>query len=83
MNESFIRPLSELQKGRHATVVALAGENESESRLVSMGLHVGSRIKVVGTAGRQGPTLVAAGETRLAVGPCMAQAILVSVDTDG
>lgn len=50
-------------------------------RLVSMGLNVGSEVEVIqGGRGSGGPTLIASGHTRLAIGHGMAQKIIVSTE---
>lgn len=79
MNRSSIRPLSHLPAGTEARVVALEGGRGLQSRLVSMGLNVGCDVRVVrsGRASR-GPTLIALGQMRLAIGHGMAERIMVS-----
>jgi Fe2+ transport system protein FeoA len=48
-----------------------------------MGLNVGCDLEVVHSGdGRGGPTLVAAGESRLAIGHGMLDRILVAVDPE-
>ena len=60
-------------------MVALAGGREFQHRLVSMGLNVGREVKVIrGSKGVGGPTLIALGQTRLAIGRGMAERIMVS-----
>lgn len=83
MEDSGTRPLSTIAAGKKGMVIALAGGRQFQDRLVSMGLNVGCEIEVVHSSnGRCGPTLVATGETRLAVGHGMADKILVAVDPD-
>jgi ferrous iron transport protein A len=75
-----VLPIREVPDGRLATVVSLEGGHEFQSHLRSMGLLVGSRVQVVSSCnGRRGPTLVAVGETRLALGYGMSGKILVEV----
>lgn len=75
------QPLSALRSGQSATIVSLAGGRGMQHRLIGMGLHVGTRIEVLrGTIDANGPTLVAAGETRLAIGHGMTNRILVRVE---
>lgn len=77
------QPLSALRSGQSATIVGLAGGRGIQHRLISMGLHVGTRIEVLrGTIHAGGPTLVAAGETRLAIGHGMTDRILVRVSPE-
>ncbi len=73
------RPLNQLPAGRTARVDALTGGRNFRARLVAMGLNVGSRVKVIrGSDGSGGPTLIALGPTRLAIGRGMAARILVT-----
>ena len=83
MEDSGIRPLSTIAAGKKGMVVALMGGWQFQNRLVSMGINVGCEIEIVYSSnGRGGPTLVATGETRLAVGHGMADKILVAVDPE-
>ncbi len=77
-NSNLVEPLCNLPAGTKATVVALAGGHGFQNRIVSMGINVGSRIEVLNNAGNcNRPTLVACGDTRLAVGRGMAEKVLV------
>ena len=76
------RPLSSLCQGQKAKVVSLAGGHAFRQRVLGMGLRVGRDIEVIGGAGRGGPVVVAAGDTRLAVGQGMAEKIMVVVETE-
>ena len=77
-----LRPLSALRRGQSATIVSLTGGRGMQHRLTSMGLHVGKRIEILrGGIDAGGPTLVAAGETRLAIGHGMTDRILVRVES--
>ncbi len=81
MEEAGVQPLSLMRAGQKGTVVALTGGYEFQTRLVSMGLNVGCDLEVVHSGnGRGGPTLVATGESRLAIGHGMLDRILVAVD---
>ena len=81
--EQKVQRLGRLEKGTKATVVRLAGGRALQNRLVSMGLTVGSDVEVVRSSRVSGgPTLVAAGGTRLAIGRGMADRIEVTVRTD-
>ena len=72
------RPLRDIPDGAIAQVVALEGGLEFQNRLTSMGLAVGSQVRVLQSCnGRRGPTLVAVGESRFAVGYGMAGGVLV------
>jgi len=81
MSEHRLRPLSRLHAGQTARVVCLGGGREFQARLVSMGLMVGSQVKVIHAGGdSRGPTLVALGAMRLGIGRGMAEKILVTVE---
>jgi ferrous iron transport protein A len=75
MNTGTLR-LTTLKSGDQGVVVSLGGGRAFHSRMVSMGLRPGGEIKVIRNAGG-GPILVAARETRLALGRGMAEKILV------
>ena len=81
MDPSDVRPLSRLRKNEKGVVLALEGGRRFIHRMTGMGLNVGSPVDVVQSGdGQDGPTLVATGETRLAIGHEMAERIMVSVD---
>lgn len=81
MCESSVRPLTSMKPRQKALIVALNGGIELQNRLVSMGLHIGKEVELLlpCVSGR-GPTIVAAGETRLAIGYGMASQIMVAAD---
>ncbi len=70
--------LTDLPVGRAALVVRLAGGHGMQGRLASMGLHVGSQVRLLHAPRGSGPALVGIGQTRLAIGRGMAERILVS-----
>ena len=73
-------PLSALTLGQEGTVVDLRGGRRFKGRLLSMGLHVGSKVAVIRPAnGNHGPVLVASGQARLGIGRGMAEQIMVSL----
>ncbi len=73
--------LSNLKAGQGGTVVALEGGQECQTRLTSMGVHIGCDLKVLHSAGGSDtPTLVAIGDTRLAVGHDLVENILIATD---
>lgn len=81
MEPSDVRPLSRLKNKEKGVVLALKGGRRFINRMTGMGLNVGSRVDVVQSGdGQQGPTLVATGETRLAIGHGMAEQIMICVD---
>lgn len=69
-------PLAMASTGEKVRIVMLAGGRGMQQRLISMGLDVGSEIKVI-KKGAPGPFLIATGDTRLAIGAEMAQKIMV------
>ncbi len=80
MSDHHPRPLSRLGPGQTARVVALGGGRAFQARLVSMGLLVGSEIKVIrATGSTRGATLVAVGPMRLGIGRGMAERIMVTL----
>lgn len=80
-NGQQVEPLSTIGTGCRGTVAALTGGHAFHSRIVSMGLTVGSAIEVIQrSSGLAGPTLIATGNTRLAVGHGMAEKIMVEVE---
>jgi Fe2+ transport system protein FeoA len=81
MSEHRLRPLSRLHPGQTARVASLGGGREFQARLVSMGLLVGSQVKVIRAGGgTRGATLVALGPMRLGIGRGMAEKIMVTVE---
>ena len=70
--------LTDLPVGASASVVRLAGGHGMQGRLASMGLHVGSQVRLLHAPRGSGPALVGIGQTRLAIGRGMAERILVS-----
>jgi len=76
-------PLSSVPSGRRVTVTALEGGHAFQSRVMSMGVSIGSRVEVLqGGDEHLGPLVIAVGQTRLALGRGMAQKIIVSSDHD-
>ena len=82
MNEQLVQPLSRIPSGRRGIVTALTGGHAFHSRIVNMGLTVGSVIAVIQrSSGFTGPTLIATGNMRLAIGHGMAEKIMVKVES--
>ena len=74
-----VLPLTAAPTKAPLRVVAIEGGRGFQHRLIGMGLNVGSVLTVMhGTGGGIGPTLVAVGDTRLAIGHGMAEKILVA-----
>ncbi len=68
-------PLAVAQEGEHVRIAVLRGGKGLEMRLTSLGLNVGSELRI---SQRQGNNLVVIrGETRLALGAGMAHKIMV------
>ena len=81
MCEETVRPLTSMRLREKAFIVALNGGIEMQQRLVSMGLYIGKEVQLLTPCNRgYGPTIVAAGESRLAIGYGMASQIMVAVD---
>jgi len=72
-------PLTAAPTNAPLRVVAIEGGRGFHHRLIGMGLNVGSVLTVMhGAGGGGGPTLIAVGDTRLAIGHGMAERILVA-----
>jgi Fe2+ transport system protein FeoA len=81
MSEETVKPLTSMKPRQKAFIVALNGGTELQHRLVSMGLHVGKEVEILFPCSHiDDPTIVAAGETRLAIGFGMASQIMVAAD---
>ena len=81
MSGDSVKSLDKLRPGEKGMVLALAGGRAFETRLVDMGLNVGSPVELLRAPNSQGgPALVATGETRIAIGQGMASKIIVAVD---
>ncbi|MDR2346450.1 MAG: ferrous iron transport protein A [Planctomycetaceae bacterium] len=70
--------LSTCLQGESGTIVDMTADAELQGRLMGMGMFIGTRFKLLqgGLASRK-PILIAIGETRIAIGPEIAQTILV------
>lgn len=78
MVESNVCSLGQLAEGSVGTVVSLPPGRGAQNRLKHMGLRVGDTVRVLrGGPGRWGPTLIADGNLRLAIGRGMAEAVMV------
>lgn len=69
-------PLIDLAPGETATVLTIRVGNELFGQLMGMGLFAGTTVKVLQGGGRK-PTLLSFGETRVAIGRELAEAIFV------
>ncbi|MGV6818428.1 MAG: FeoA family protein [Thiotrichales bacterium] len=71
------RPLSRAAVGDTVCFCAMNAGRRAQERLLSMGLPLGSNIKVLGN--RAGAVVIAKDSNRLAIGPGMAEKMLVKV----
>ena len=72
-------PLCRFPNGLHGTVVDVTADTELQSRLMGMGLFVGTRFQLLrsGVTVPTIPFLLAIGETRIALDHDIAETILV------
>lgn len=75
--QAKIIPLALAYPGQKVKVVSIVAGRGLRQRLISMGLNVGSEIKVIKSRA-PGPFLIAVKETRLAIGRGIAYKIMVS-----
>lgn len=81
MCEATVRPLTSMKPRQKAVIVQLNGERDLQDRLVSMGLYIGKEVEILFPCTcADDPAIVAAGETRLAIGYGMASYIMVAAD---
>ena len=71
-----LMPLAMASAGEKICIIKFASGRGMCQRLSSMGLNVGSEIEII-KKGFQGPLLIEAGDTRLAIGAGMAHKIIV------
>ena len=71
-----VMPLAMASAGEKIRIVKFASGRGMCQRLSSMGLNVGSEVEII-KKGFQGPVLIEAGDTRLAIGAGMAHKIIV------
>jgi Fe2+ transport system protein FeoA len=84
MVETDICSLGHLAEGAAGTVISLPPGRMAQSRLKHMGLKVGDTIRVLrGGRSHWGPTLIADGNLRLAIGRGMAEAVMVRLNGNG
>ncbi len=70
--------LSQLPVGSQGTVIDLATSPDLQGRLMGMGLFVGTRFQLLqGGEQSKWPLILAIGETRIALGPGVANMIVV------
>ena len=68
-------PLTTVSPGQEVTLMDIQGGRGLRSKLYSMGLIPGVKLKIVGNGG--GPIMIAINDTRLALGFGMARKIMV------
>jgi len=68
-------PLTTVSSGREVTLIDIQGGRGLRSKLYSMGLIPGVKLKIVGNRGR--PIMIAINDTRLPLGFGMARKIMV------
>jgi ferrous iron transport protein A len=71
------RPLTELEAGQEATIVAILGGRGMQSRMRGMGLTEGQRVRKVSALALGGPIVVRVNRAQVAIGRGMARRILV------
>ncbi|GHT30490.1 hypothetical protein FACS1894214_0450 [Planctomycetales bacterium] len=70
--------LSCFPQGRDGVVVEMNTDPELQGRLMGMGLFIGTRFRLLqGGSSQRKPLLLAVGNTRIALGPEIAETILV------
>lgn len=75
--ERALIPITAITPGKEVTLIGINGGRGVRSRLYSLGLIPGTRIKVLSNNG-VGPIMVAVKDTRLALGRGMAIKIVVT-----
>ena len=70
-----ITPLTTVNPGQEVTLIDIQGGRGLKSKLNSMGLIPGVKLRIVGNGG--GPIMIAINDTRLALGLGMARRIMV------
>ena len=73
-------PLSHLLPGQKAHICGLCGGRSFRQRITSLGLNIGCEVEMMkssGTGWCEGPILIRAGNTRLMLGHCMAEHVLI------
>ena len=68
-------PLTTVNPGQEVTLIDIQGGRGLKSKLYSMGLIPGVKLRIVGNGG--GPIMIAINDTRLALGFGMARRIMV------
>jgi ferrous iron transport protein A len=71
--------LTQMESGESGVIVSVAGGRGLKSRLDSMGIRVGVRVRKISAQILKGPVTVQIGTTQIALGFGMAQRVLVEV----
>lgn len=68
--------LSEAKQGKKLKIVRLESGKHMESRLIGMGLPIGSKLEILQRQ-NHGPIVISVGDARLGIGAGMASKIIV------
>lgn len=71
--------LSNMKVGQEGVIVKINGGKERTSRLSTLGIRVGERVKKISQQAMRGPVIVKVGKSQVAIGFGMASNILVKV----
>ncbi|MCL4479435.1 MAG: ferrous iron transport protein A [Deltaproteobacteria bacterium] len=72
-----LKPLSHLKSGDEGIVKSFNGGIGLIKKFINIGIHYGSRVKVVNAAG--GPIIISFGSTKAAIGKGAASKIIVEI----
>lgn len=72
--------LSNMKPGQEGVVIKINGGENKVSKLSTLGIRVGGRVKKIGQQAMRGPVMVKAGRSQVAVGYRMAGSILVKIE---
>jgi ferrous iron transport protein A len=75
--------LNDMPVGESGVVVKIRGGALTTSRLSTLGIKIGQRIKKITQQAMQGPVIVEVGKTQIAIGFGMANNILLKRDNTG
>ena len=78
MTDNQIVPLTSVPTGHVVTILQINGGKKLRQRLTDMGCLPGEQITILSDE-NEGPTLISIKNSRLAIGRCMADSILVKI----
>ncbi len=81
-NNSQLVDLASLEEGSSAEVVKILGGRGIHSRLESLGIYEGVRIKKISKSPFRGPVIIEVKNCKVAIGYGMAKKILVKKSSD-